>query len=334
MLIRYTVIKKIIETDNVVSIFLTPQNGSPEQFSPGQHITVEIPQGGDFIRRNYTLSDSPGKSHYRLTVKKEFAGRASGYLHNIKVGEYLVASRTPAGSLTLPLDNQDQPIVLLSAGVGITPMLSILNHMIDHQDTRKVWLLHGAKDERSIIMRNWISSLSDSGLNLEMKIFLSRATSEHSHELYRKGRISMEFIKNNMERHFLYLICGPDDFIKDFTDSLMAWGVAKENIFSESFGTRKSELIHADDISKNKKVVFQKSKKELLWDDKYESLLQFAEHNGIPVAFDCRAGTCLTCQTKLLKGNAQYIFELFYVPGEDSLLPCCSIPASDIVLDL
>lgn len=154
---HYTVDKIIRESSTILSFFLKSKDGEPlPDYKPGQFITIQVQPPGFAkpIARNYTLSDRPGRGYYRITVKKESAGAVSRFLHEqIEPGDLVKASR-PAGEFYLDEDSP-APIVLLSGGVGITPMMSMLEHLVFTHSKRKVYFLHSSinKEVRPMVER-------------------------------------------------------------------------------------------------------------------------------------------------------------------------------------
>lgn len=324
-MISYIITDKVRETAGTVSFYLKPAyNSAVETFFPGQFITVRL--GG--VKRNYTLSDSPDKSYYRITVKRQEGGGMSPALHRLEKHQTLLASKRPTGSFYLAPGN-DKRLVLLSAGVGLTPMISILNHLLYRNDPREVWFIHSTKSPETLVMADYLKVLQREVNSLRIKIFFTAASANAVGDGF-SGRITPQILQQILGGvDFSFFICGPASFIRTFTQYFDTVGVPAEDVQYELF-TGVSENTSAELEQRRAKVSFALSDLHFDWDSKDETLLEFSERNGIFIPSSCRAGSCLTCETKLIGGTVRYINEPFVAVRESHFLPCSTVPASDI----
>jgi ferredoxin-NADP reductase len=329
MMIAYTIKERVQENTNTISLYLQPSDGSAvEPFFPGQFITVQLRD----VKRNYTLSDSPEKVYYRITVKKEEGGAGSCALHGLLKGQTLLATKTPLGTFYLAPDNR-KPLVLLSAGVGLTPMISILNHLVSQNDARDVWFIHSTKSLQTRIMASHLKELQKKVPSVRFKIFLTATSADVNGAV--AGRLAPELLEQTLgSLNFSFFICGPASFIQTFSQYLSTRGVPGRDVQYELFTTSTPERVSPSLVQKKAKITFGLSGISFDWESKAETLLDFSERKGISIPFSCRAGTCLTCETRLIEGSVQYIDEPLVSVKEDHILPCCAVPAGDISIEI
>lgn len=232
-------VDKIRESDDVVSFVFEPRDGGPlAAFEAGQHLPIELAIPGQThpVSRTYSLSNGPEDGRYRISVKREPRGLASRHLHDaVEVGS-IVPARAPAGDFVL--DDGPRPVVLVSAGIGVTPMVSML-HALAEQPTRPVHFVHGARDGRHHALANEVRSVVAARENAAMHVAYSRPrVVDRAGEHYdSEGRIDgalLERILPDLDAE--YFLCGPVGFMAGLAADLEARGVAPERIHSESFG--------------------------------------------------------------------------------------------------
>jgi ferredoxin-NADP reductase/predicted pyridoxine 5'-phosphate oxidase superfamily flavin-nucleotide-binding protein len=232
-------VDKIRESDDIVSFVFEARDGSPlAAFEAGQHLPIELAIPGQVhpVSRTYSLSNGPGESRYRISVKREPHGLASRHLHDaVEVGS-IVSARAPAGDFVL--DHGTRPLVLVSAGVGVTPMVSML-HALALQPTRQVHFVHGARDRRHHALAEEVRSAAATRENATLHVAYSRPRVEdRAGEHYdSEGRIDgalLDRILPDLDAE--YFLCGPVGFMAGLAADLEARGVAPEHIHSESFG--------------------------------------------------------------------------------------------------
>lgn len=238
--LRLEVIDKVRESDQIASFLLADaEGGALPPFAAGQHLTVEleVPRRSGRVGRSYSLSGSPLAGTYRLSVKREPQGTASRFLHDhVEIGDRLEARR-PSGEFVLP--GGDGPLVLVSAGVGITPMLSMLHAVVARGGGRPVWFVHGTRDGSTHAFRAEVDALLSAAGRVERRIFYSapRASDRPGLDYQAKGRITAEaLLALEAGPEACYLFCGPAGLLSDLSAGLEAGGVSPARIDFESFG--------------------------------------------------------------------------------------------------
>jgi ferredoxin-NADP reductase len=299
------------------------------------------------VLRSYSLSDLPDAGHYRISIKEEPHGIASTYLNTqLRAGDALDVSE-PRGAFILRPG--DLPVVLLSAGVGVTPVMAMLHALAAHTSPRPVWWIYGARNR------------SDHPFARETRDLLARLPQARSHVQYSRpdatdrmgveydaaGRLTVTVLqKLGVPRECDFYLCGPAAFLEDFTAGLAGWGVARDRIHTEIFGSGKSitpgvkqaprRLPHAPAGSSGEgpRISFARAGLTISWDSKFQSLLELAEACDVPVRWACRTGVCHTCECGLISGSVQYDPEPLEPPAGGNLLICCARPREDMVIDI
>jgi len=339
----YKVFKKVAENNDISSYYLKPINGSKiETYKPGQFLPIKInvKDREEAILRTYTLSDRPGKDYYRLTVKRENGGLASNYMHESVSEGDVIQAESPRGDFYLSKNDNVYPMILLSGGVGITPMLSILNECIDNQTEQDIWFIHGSRNKDTQIKLERLRQLDEKRPNVHVHIHHSEPLEdeEEGYHYDQKGRITPEFLKTYLpDNRGLFFLCGPPFFMKSLHDALRSWEVPPNRIRYEYFKEgQKLESIAAVSNRETENtftVHFENSGISTRWDDSYDSILELAESKGLSIPYDCRMGTCSTCESNLISGEVIYEPEPFVEIEEGRILVCCSQPGSDITID-
>lgn len=235
------VVEKLRESDDVTSLIFESRDGGPlAEFSAGQHLPleVEIPGQSLVASRTYSLSNAPGEGRYRITVKRDPRGLVSSHLHDrVDAGDILDA-RAPAGAFVLH-ETGDRPVVLVSAGVGLTPLVSMLHALVASGAERRVWFVHGARDGRHHPLAEEVRGLAGSTPGVALHVAYSRPLPEDEAggRFDTRGRIDgvlLESLVPGLEGDFY--LCGPAGFMASVQDDLEVRGVATERIHTESFG--------------------------------------------------------------------------------------------------
>ncbi len=332
-----------VESDAVRSFFLEPVDGDERYaYCPGQYlpIRVVIPGQPEKLIRTYTLSSAPSDSYYRISVKAQ--GLVSNYLHTLQAGDVLEA-RAPRGNFSLE-DVSRRPIVMLAAGIGITPMMSMLRHLV--YETRRVrlppnaWLFYGA---RNAAMRPFSDELEDlarkSGSRIKIVRTLSRPSSNDL-KFEIPGRLTIEALTSHLPfGDYDFYLCGPTGFMQSLYDGLRKMNVAEERIHFEAFGPAS---VRRDSLSSSSQspvpVSFLRSKKEAVWRPEIGSLLDLAESEGLTPPSECRVGQCGTCRTRVISGMVRYETAVEAAHDKDHALLCRARPISDddtvLILDM
>ncbi len=315
------------ETDTCTSVYLVPEDGKPiPHFRPGQHLTFRfsIPGQAKPVIRCYSLSDGPGKPYYRVSVKiaappREHPelppGKASTYVNQLLQVGQIVPVKSPAGHFFLNEDSQ-KPVVLLAGGVGITPMVSMIDRLIALGSRRQIVLAHGINDSADHAFKQHLSSVTQRHQNIYLLNCYSRpkATDQpRGVDYHFEGRVTVELLQQILPSHDCeFYLCGPPPFMKSLYEGLLEWGVAENEIRFEAFGPasiskRPAKSVAAADANAEPIAIkFALSDATAVWDGSHESLLEFAEANGIPVDSGCRAGSCGTCSVEVLSGSVAY----------------------------
>ncbi|HET7580189.1 MAG TPA: NO-inducible flavohemoprotein [Bacillales bacterium] len=242
---EFIVERKVKESDVITSFYLKPEDGKPiPSFQPGQYISVKLRiQGESYTHiRQYSLSDAPDKNYYRISVKREDEqdpnGMVSVYLHeNVEEGDVISIS-APAGDFTLNAKD-DLPAVLISGGVGLTPMMSMLNTIVDQNPGREVTFIHAARNGKMQAMRNQVAELAEEHKNVQLYVCYDSPTEEDRKEqrFDKEGYINLEWLQSILpDRERTFYFCGPVPFMKAIRRALKEWGVPEERIHFEFFG--------------------------------------------------------------------------------------------------
>ena len=338
------------ESVSVVSLTLTPADNLPLVTAlPGQFVILRIQPKPEspVLLRNYSLSDLPSADHYRVSIKLEPNGAASTYLHHqVKVGDLLDVA-APRGNFTL--QPGDKPVVLLSAGVGATPVLAMLHSLGAEISSREVWWLFGARNGRDHPFaeesRTLIKMLPRGKGSF---VYSSPGPQDRPGVDYdASGRITVEMLeKLGVPRDADFYLCGPAAFMRDLSEGLVAWGVSDDRVHKENFGPGEAMTpgviasLHAPPhppegpVGSGPRVSFVRSGLNVCWNPKFSSLLDFAEACDVPVRWACRTGVCHNCESGLISGSVDYQPEPLEPPAPGNLLICCSRPKSDVVIDL
>jgi len=353
----------------VCSFELVPDDGVPlPPFLPGQFLTfrLDLPaaQGSTAaVVRCYSLSNAPNADAYRVTIKRAPApvqaasslaaatGAVSHFFHDqVSVGS-LLQVRAPAGRFYL--DRGQAPVVLIAGGIGITPMLSMVNSAMQEQPEREVWLFYGVREAAEGVMLPQQQALAAKHPNFHLHLCFSgppptaeprepreRATLKHHHH----GRIDLRLLRSVLPlKPYHFYLCGPTALLVSLVPALEGWGVPDERIHFEAFGPasiprKKAGLTPTSPATGSPvigplAVTFAASGKVCEWRPGMGSLLDFAEANGIEVASGCRSGSCGSCQTTIRAGQVRYARAPDHTPEPGSCLMCMSTPGTALTLD-
>jgi ferredoxin-NADP reductase/MOSC domain-containing protein YiiM len=342
--------RKDRESASVTSLVLEPPDGQPLAAAlPGQFIVLRLRPAPDApaLLRSYSLSGEPRDDRYRLSIKREPHGAAGAYVETqVRLGDTLDAS-APRGSFTLRPG--DGPVVLLSAGVGATPVLAMLHALAAKASSREVWWIYGARNA------------SEHPFAAETRALLKALPHSHSHVRYSApgpgdrlavdfdapGRLNMRAIEElGVPRDADFYLCGPPAFMNDLAVELGSWGIIASRIHTEIFGSapprtpgiaaapRRQPHRPAGSAGMGPLVSFARSGLNVHWTPAFQSLLELAEACDVPVRWACRTGVCHSCETGLISGAVGYRPEPLEPPAEGNALICCSRPQGDIVIDL
>jgi ferredoxin-NADP reductase/MOSC domain-containing protein YiiM len=337
------------ESDNVTSFVLEPVDGQPVgKFQAGQFVVLRllVDPSKPPILRSYSLSDLPAADHLRISVKSEMNGIGSSFLCNqAKEGDVMDVS-APRGSFTLrPSQN---PAVLLSAGVGATPVMSMLHTLASEKSQREVWWIYGARNRADHPFAEESRSLLKQLSRGRGCILYSRPTADDQigADFDAPGHVDTALLQRiGVPQGADFYLCGPSSFLKNMRDGLKSWGVPAENVHTEIFGALDSitpgmaQVAHTPHLPQGPPgpgpaVTFARSGITVAWDPKFASLLELAEACDVSVRWSCRTGVCHTCMTGLISGSISYNPEPLESPAPGNLLICCSQPNAVVTLDL
>ncbi len=326
------------ESRDIRSFYLEPPADSAVAFAPGQHVPVQIQLDGEAaLIRTYSLSSAPSDGYLRISVKAQ--GPASRHLHERVAAGDVLNVRQPMGSFTL--DQQStRPLVLIGAGVGITPLLAMLREQLSNGQARRIHLFHGARSLADLPFRQELASLRQQAAGL---LRVHRALSQpEDHAVAGRdyefaGRLGIEQVKATLTLDdYDFYLCGPGSFTQDLYEGLRGVHVPDARIHAEAFGPSTLRR-HTDDdqptlqqppaASAPVPVYFAASAKEARWAPGSGTLLELAEARGLSPEFSCRGGSCGTCKTKLVSGQVHYPNPPAELPEAGSVLICCAVPA-------
>jgi ferredoxin-NADP reductase/MOSC domain-containing protein YiiM len=337
------------ESDRITSFIMSPIDGQPlPLFQAGQFVVLRLHLNPDKppVLRSYSLSDLPGADHFRISVKSELNGLGSSFLCNrTQLGDLLDVS-APRGSFTLrPSPN---PVVLLSAGVGATPVMSMLHSLAAERSQREIWWIYGARNRVEHPFAEESRSLLKQLSRGRGYIVYSRpaAIDQVGTDFDAPGHIDAALLeKIGVSRNSDFYLCGPSLFLQNMREGLRNWGVLAENVHTEIFGSLEAitpgmaKIDHIPHLPQGPPgsgppVSFARSGITAAWDPKFASLLELAEACDVPVRWSCRIGVCHTCMTGLIDGSIIYNPEPLERPAPGNVLVCCSQPNAGVTLDL
>jgi ferredoxin-NADP reductase/MOSC domain-containing protein YiiM len=337
------------ESESVTSFVLSPIDRQPLPVcQAGQFVVLRLHLDPDKppVLRSYSLSDLPAADHVRISVKSELNGIGSSFLCNrVREGDVLDVS-APRGSFTL--SPSQSPVVLLSAGVGATPVMSMLHSLAAERSQREVWWIYGARNRVDHPFAEESRSLLKQLSRGRGYIVYSRpaTTDQVGADFDAPGHIDTALLeKIGVSRSSDFYLCGPSSFLQNMRDGLRNWGVLAGNVHTEIFGSLEAitpgmaQVVHTPHLPQGPPgsgppVSFARSGITAAWDPKFASLLELAEACDVPVRWSCRTGVCHTCITGLIGGSIVYNPEPLERPAPGNALVCCSQPNAGVALDL
>jgi ferredoxin-NADP reductase/predicted pyridoxine 5'-phosphate oxidase superfamily flavin-nucleotide-binding protein len=339
----YRITGTVAESAGIRSFLLEPSDGQGlPPYLPGQFLPIRLPQEAGALRRTYTLSSAPNGRHLRISVRRQ--GEASNWLHDHGDGA-LIEALGPRGEFVFDR-SRTRPAVLLSAGVGITPMIAMLDGLLVNNERSRfphaIHFIHGARNAREQAFGEFLATKQRHHKNLSVHLVHSQPGDDpalpavHQHV----GRVTIGLLKKILPfDDYDFYLCGPQGFLQDLYDGLRTLHVPDTQIHFEDFGgaqpirrmpdadagqaqVEMAELADAVPVP----VVFQRSARSLTWAPDQGSLLELAEHAGLAPLFGCRSGTCGTCKTRVLSGRAGYLVAPGAHCAPDQILACISVP--------
>ncbi len=344
------------ESDDCRSYYLVDPYGQPlPDFRPGQYIMVRPAMAGAYqTTRCYSLSSAPDARFWRITVKLQEpnfdpihanSGGLSAWLHRtIGKGDCLLVGG-PSGQFYLPVESP-RDIVLIAAGVGITPIASMLRWSLEHTPDRQVTLLYQVKNREhwplGQALHQWQSDFS----SLRAHTFLSRAGADEMEALslqipgaflpgqFHAGKLDgATAAKLASSKDVDYYMCGPDTWMESIRDQLVDGAVPPERIHWESFGTHPTPSITESSAFDAHTIRFALSETESQWNDPEQTIWELAKANQIELPSGCLSGVCGSCRVKLISGQVQYDRQIGVELASGECLTCVARPITDLVLE-
>ena len=347
---KFLVTRKVIEAPGVCSFYLSPHDRKPvPDFLPGQYLTfqLDIPGRDKPLIRCYSLSDGPRPDGFRVTIKRVPApddvtppGLASSFFHDqVKEGDILDV-KAPSGNFYLDPAGPGG-VVLIGGGIGVTPVLAMLNTLAGLGSTREIHFFYGIRDQSEQVMRNHIETIAREHPNVRIHVCASKPGVEdklgvsYQHE----GRVSVDLFKQVLpSNNYDFYICGPGPMMQSLNEGLREWDVPESKIHFETFGPSSVKKVAplepvVGSALAGYSIQFKKSGKTVPWTAEAGNLLELAEANGINIACGCRAGSCGTCRVAIFSGQVDYLEKCDYETEPGTRLTCIGIPKSDLVMD-
>jgi ferredoxin-NADP reductase len=336
------------ESADVRSFVLESEDRAPLPLPlAGQFLVIKLQLDPNAVPtlRSYSMSGPPGSGTYRISVKRA-EGPGSHFFHDhIHVGDMLRVS-APRGSFTLA--KGDSPVVLLSAGIGATPVLSMLYSLVANA-RREVWWCYGTRNSREHPFAEEARKLLADLPHSRSFIAYSQPSEgdQQGMNYDASGRLNLSLLQSlHLPEAADFYLCGPPAFLTELTAALQSWGVPYSRIHSEIFGTEsavtpgiaaatpKTPHPQAGSTGAGPKISFTRSGLSVPWDPRFQSLLEFAEACDVPVRWACRSGVCHMCESGLIDGEVRYAPEPLDRPADGNVLLCCSTPLSATELDI
>ncbi|MEE8548572.1 MAG: MOSC domain-containing protein [Alphaproteobacteria bacterium] len=348
--------RKERESATITSFYLVAEDGKPlAPFMPGQFLPIrlEIPGQPKPLNRTYSISDRPNRDTYRLSIKREVApgdapdappGRSSNYFHDhVKPGTRLRV-RSPRGKFFLDPKGEGG-LALVSAGVGLTPMVSMLNAIVEAGSRRPTWFVHGARNGAEHAMGAQVRRLARENDNVDVHVRYSRPGPDdmEGRDHDSEGHVDVALLKRLLPGNDVHFyLCGPTPFMRSLFNGLITWGVPEDRIHYEFFGPasalieRKGAKATGGDCvecATDIEVTFTRSGRTANWNPSFGTILDMAEGLGLNPPYSCRSGICHTCKCAIEYGEVEYVEEPLDPPEPGTALICCSKPKTNVSVD-
>ena len=338
------------ESADVKSFYLTSLDGRPlPSFLPGQYLTMVLPVGESErpIVRCYSFSDRPRSDYYRLSVRRQNApedspsappGAASTWLHDkVKVGDTLECDAPRGAFFHDP--TSDRPVALIGAGVGVTPLVSMLAALAHAQNAKPVYVLLGHHDGEGCLFREQLEQIAEKNAAYSIRFAYSHPRKEEvlGRHYHHEGRISIDWLRDMLpSNNFDFYLCGPPRMMQRLVPELLEWGVPDDAIHYEAFGPASVSLEASPDAKQRalgSPVRFSESEEPVTWDGSYSSLLELAEACGVSIAAGCRAGNCGSCRLRVVEGSTATLKRPGMPLDQGECLACISVPDGQVLLE-
>lgn len=338
------------ESPDVKSLFLTDPEGRPlPRFLPGQYLTLALPAGpgGKEVVRCYSLSDRPRPEYYRLSIRKQDAppdmphvapGLGSHWIHQNACVDLELKCESPRGSFFYN-PGEPRPAVLIGAGVGVTPLVSMLETIHQQRIQTPTHAFFGFRSGADHLFADSVREIVQNDEFITSHICYSQPTAEdqlgvHYHS---RGRVTLETLRRVLpSNNFDYFLCGPPRMMQTLAPELLSWGVPEDAIHFEAFGPASVMTTRDSDLLKEalgSLVKFSPQQAPVVWDGAHASLLELAEATGVPVGSGCRAGNCGACRVRIVEGQVAALRKPGVETAEDECLACISLPKGPVLLE-
>ena len=354
---QFVVDRKVRECRDVVSLYLEPfDRKSIPSFHSGQFVTLRlaIPGQDRPVVRCYTISSPPNDGYYRITVKRDPGGTASGFLNESVAEGDVLDLQAPRGDFHID-PSLRRPIVLIAGGIGITPFLSMTAELSSADPRRSVHLFHVVRDGRDHCMKDELRRLEKRFPGLRVYSCYSRPTRNDrpGRDFDFRGRLSIDTLRKALpSSDGEYFLCGSTPMVQSAVKTLKSWNVPDQRIHSESFGSGASSVAEIkgapaeceptpvesgpvtpeDTAKETARITFSESGKTVCWDGADGNLLNLAHRHGVNLRSGCSAGMCGACQTSIRSGNVRYSVTPGFSCDRQACLPCVAVPEGDVVL--
>lgn len=364
---KFDVQRKICETEDVCSFYLTPHDRKPlPGFKPGQFLTfrMKLPEMEKAVTRCYSISSGPNSEYYRISVKRVPAPRGSEGIPPGLISNYLLDHvkendildvEAPRGGFCID-PTRDRPLVMIAGGVGVTPFASMLRAITESDSQREAILFYGVQNKEQCALGEELSGLANRQDNITVHHCFSRLKETDSKlpaGQFRE-RVSVDLLKRVLKaNNYDFYLCGPAVMMQSMIADLKEWGVPEKRIFTEAFGPASGKALShvkkasqkegqkktdetktaASSESKSFQIRFEKSGKSKKWDSSLGNLLEFARANDVHIESGCETGYCGTCVVAIKSGHTVCLKEQVAETEEGTCLTCISIPDDDLVLD-
>lgn len=338
---HFQIASKRKESDSITSFYLTPADGGPiEPHVAGQFLPIRIHKDDDAILRSYTISQGPNGQEYRLSIKREPQGLASRILHDELNNGDIIEVGSPSGNFVL--DEGTQPIVMLSGGVGITPMMAMLDAQMaawrGGAPRREVYFIHATQNSARQAFREELAALA--GQYDWFHFFTAYSAPLKDDVLgdthHTEARLSVDVLSRLLPfGGYQFYLCGPEMFMRSLYSGLREIGVDRSHIHYEFFGA--GELGEPENIAltvvlpERANITFGRSGVQVEWTRQSGTLLETAEAAGLKPNYNCRSGKCGACATRLVSGDVHYQRNPLIIPAKGEVLTCCAVPLSENV---
>lgn len=338
---RFQIASRRKESDSITSFYLTPADGGPiEPHVAGQFLPIRIRKHNDAILRSYTISQGPNGQDYRLSIKREPQGLASRILHDELDNGDIIEVGSPSGNFVL--DEGTQPIVMLSGGVGITPMMAMLDARITAlrggAPRREVYFFHATQNSASQAFRTELTALARQydWLHLFTAFSAPLKNDVLGDTHHTEARLSVDGLSRLLPfGGYQFYLCGPEMFMRSLYSGLREIGVDRSHIHYEFFGA--GELGDSEEIAptvvlpERANITFGRSGVQAEWNHQSGTLLETAEAAGLKPNYNCRSGKCGACATRLVSGTVHYQRNPLITPTKGTVLTCCAVPMDENV---